>query len=146
MTGFNNESVELTFGSLPLGACTAGASGACEDSETTPINLPAGIYSVTATGAQSGLTATTTFNQNAAILALLDLSGQAGRSKQASLLGFNSGEFVSLTFNGAPVGQCQTSASGNCIVNYQVPEASGRAATRSARKARRASTPPLRSR
>jgi hypothetical protein len=60
------ETVSFSYGTAAAGSCTAGtaggATGGCQVTVTVP-GGPAGSYTVTAAGGNSGLTATATFTQ-----------------------------------------------------------------------------------
>ena len=116
------ESVDVTFNGQSVGSPTVNTGGTFSLSFTVP-NVAPGQYGVLAKGQTSGGTVTTTFtvNQTAASLTFSPPQAAPGTSVTVTGAGFQAGETVQLTFNGAVVGSATADTAGAVTITLTVP-------------------------
>jgi hypothetical protein len=116
------EPVDVSFNGASVGSPTVNTGGTFSLSFTVP-NLGPGQYGVLAKGQTSGLTATTSFtvNQGSASLTFSVPQAAPGASLTVSGSGFQPGETVQLSFNGAAVGSATVDTKGAVSVTFVVP-------------------------
>ncbi len=116
----NGEQVLFTFGGNAIGSCAAAPNGTCSNTFTVPAGNPMGVYTVTATGASTGVTASTTFTQTPG-LTLTSYFGKPGDGDMASATYFSAFETVDFTYGGEAIGSCSTDGTGACDIAFTVP-------------------------
>jgi hypothetical protein len=116
------EVVDVSFNGQPVGSPTANTGGTFSLSFAVP-NVPPGQYGVLAKGQSSGNTATTSFtvNQGGAALSFTPPQAAPGTSLTVAGSGFQAGETVQLTFNGATVGSATADTAGAVTITFTVP-------------------------
>jgi hypothetical protein len=114
------ETVDITYAGSAVASCTADATGACTASFNVPA-APSGSYTVTATGAISGIPVSTHFMQYG-VLSVGVPSGPQGSSFSANVAGLSADETVEFQFYGpADVASCTTNSIGDCSATIVVP-------------------------
>jgi hypothetical protein len=114
------EKIQFAFDGTALGSCTTDANGSCTSQITVPVVGPAGSYIVTATGADSGITASATF-QVVPTLSISPSSGGPGSSVSVVGGSFHAGEQVLLSYGGISLASCTADASGSFTTSFTVP-------------------------
>jgi len=121
--GFKSgETVDVTFNGQAVGTPTVNSGGTFSLSFTVPTFGP-GQYAVLAKGQTSAFAATTSFtiNQGGAALTFSVPQAAPGASLTVTGTGFQPGEAVQLTFNGAVVGSATVDTKGDASVTFVVP-------------------------
>ena len=124
VTGFlAGELVEMRQANGGIASCVADRSGSCSIRYRVGPKLPYGRYALTATGMSSGLTASTTFDQNVGFLSLSASFVWPGFSVDASVEGYGAGESVAFTLAGVMYGVCTPAAPtlGHCWTKLTIP-------------------------
>jgi hypothetical protein len=124
LSGFMaGERIEVRQDNGGIMTCVANRNGSCSISFRVGPKLPYGRHTLAATGTSSGLTASTTFDQNAGILALSPSSVWPGFSVVASVEGYGAGETVAFTLDGVMYGVCTPTfpTQGHCGAKFTIP-------------------------
>jgi hypothetical protein len=127
VSGFDPEAgIHVTYGPAvpPLwaGACNSDATGSCAVTFVVPPGGPTGPFTVTATEAPTGVTATSTFTDTSALGVTLDPStGNPDRGLLVDVGGFDPGETVDLDFATSSAGSCVAGSGGVCETEVIAP-------------------------
>jgi hypothetical protein len=116
------EGVDVTFNGQKVGEPKVNDGGTFSLSFSVPDVQP-GQYAVVAKGASSGGTATAAFtvNQGGASLAFSVPQAAAGASLTVTAAGFQPGETVQVSFNGAVVGSGAADTKGSATATFVIP-------------------------
>jgi hypothetical protein len=116
------ETVDVSFNGQPVGQPTVNTGGTFSLSFSVP-NVAPGDYGVLAKGQASGSTATSSFTVNlgAGSLSFTPAQAAPGASLTVAATGFQPGESVQLTFNGANLGTATADTSGAANFTFAVP-------------------------
>ncbi|MFI6504752.1 hypothetical protein [Nonomuraea typhae] len=113
-----------------LGTAPAGGRGVAELTDAIPADLPAGAYTVTATGSTSGRSADARLDlrdkpARPLGLALSESAVTAGSRTQirATGSGFDEGEQVTFTVGGTALGTGTAGRDGRAVLDFQIPAA-----------------------
>ena len=74
---------------------------------------------MTGAGQTSGLSASSSFNQNAALVTLLHTTGTPGSANTAYAYGYAAGKYMYFYYNGSYVGYGITASNGYCSANLR---------------------------
>jgi hypothetical protein len=120
-SGFGvSDLVSVSVDGVAQGTCVADPTGSCSVASTSP-SAPSGTYDVTATGAPSGLTATSSFTVTPSV-AIDPAHGSVRIGPKVTASGFDAFSTVNLDMDGFANGTCYTDATGACQAYVFVPE------------------------